>query len=325
MKKFETILCDVKDEILTITLNRPDRLNAWNHQMLYDLIAAFDHADENDDVGAVVLTGAGRGFCAGADLAGGGGKTFSGTGNQAHLDELGDSGGAMSRRIFQSLKPVIVAFNGPAVGVGLTMTLAADIRIAAPNIKMGFVFAARGIIPEGCSSYFLPRLVGISKALEWCMSARVFRSEEALEAGLVRSIHDPEDLLPAAYGARPRVRRELASLERRLASDVLAHARRRRSDRRAQTGHRGHDPTRQVRRCDRGHYFFSREASREVSGQGERGSARVLPLVGGAQVPGIAKALEPNYVKPQRRLTSSVAMVTTRMRRLFSSPSAGKR
>ena len=197
--KFETILCDVKDEILTITLNRPDRLNAWNHQMLYDLIAAFDHADENDEVGAVVLTGAGRGFCAGADLAGGGGKTFSGTGNQAHLDELGDSGGAMSRRIFQSLKPVIVAFNGPAVGVGLTLTLAADIRIAAPNIKMGFVFAARGIIPEGCSSYFLPRLVGISKALEWCMSARVFRSEEALEAGLVRSIHDPEDLLPAAY------------------------------------------------------------------------------------------------------------------------------
>ncbi len=197
--KFETILYDVKDEILTITLNRPDRLNAWTRQMLSDLLAAFDAADADDNVGAVVITGAGRGFCAGADLSGGGGSTFKGAGNEPGLDELGDSGGAASRRIFRCLKPVIVAFNGPAVGVGMTMTLSADIRIAAPNVKMGFVFAARGIISEGCSSYFLPRLVGISKALEWAMSARVFRSEEALEAGLIRSIHEPEDLLPAAY------------------------------------------------------------------------------------------------------------------------------
>ncbi|MGI9233360.1 MAG: enoyl-CoA hydratase-related protein [Woeseiaceae bacterium] len=197
--EFETLLYDVKDEILTITLNRPDRLNAWNRQMLSDMLAAFDAADADDDVGAVVITGAGRGFCAGADLSGGGGSTFKGAGNQPDLDELGDSGGAASRRIFRCLKPVIVAFNGPAVGVGLTMTLAADVRLAAPNIKMGFVFAARGIISEGCSSYFLPRLVGVSKALEWAMTARVFRSEEALEAGLVRSIHEPEDLLPAAY------------------------------------------------------------------------------------------------------------------------------
>ena len=197
--KFETILYEVKDEILTITLNRPDRLNAWTLQMLNDLLTAFDHADADDGIGAIVITGAGRGFCAGADLSEGGGATFEGAENQPNLDELGDSGGAASRRIFRSLKPVIVAFNGPAVGFGPTMTLAADIRIAAPNIKMGFVFAARGIIPEGCSSYFLPRLVGISKALEWAMSARVFRSEEALEAGLLRSIHEPEDLLPAAY------------------------------------------------------------------------------------------------------------------------------
>ena len=167
--------------------------------MLNDLLTAFDHADADDGIGAIVITGAGRGFCAGADLSEGGGATFEGAENQPNLDELGDSGGAASRRIFRSLKPVIVAFNGPAVGFGLTMTLAADIRIAAPNIKMGFVFAARGIIPEGCSSYFLPRLVGISKALEWAMSARVFRSEEALEAGLLHSIHEPEDLLPAAY------------------------------------------------------------------------------------------------------------------------------
>lgn len=197
--KFETILYDVKDEILTITLNRPDKLNAWTRQMLQDMLAAFDLADADDNIGAVVITGAGRGFCAGADLSGGGGETFKGAGTQPGIDELGDSGGAASRRIFRSLKPVIVAFNGPAVGVGMTMTLAADVRIAAPGVKMGFVFAARGIISEGCSSYFLPRLVGISKALEWAMSARIFRSEEALEAGLIRSIHEPEDLLPAAY------------------------------------------------------------------------------------------------------------------------------
>ena len=196
--KFETILYDVKDEILTITLNRPDKLNAWTRQMLQDLLAAFDLADADDNIGAVVITGAGRGFCAGADLSSGG-STFKGAGGQPGIDELGDSGGAASRRIFRSLKPVIVAFNGPAVGVGMTMTLAADVRLAVPNAKMGFVFAARGVISEGCSSYFLPRLVGISKALEWAMSARIFRSEEALEAGLIRSIHEPEDLLPAAY------------------------------------------------------------------------------------------------------------------------------
>lgn len=196
--KFETILYEVEDEILTITLNRPDKLNAWTRQMLQDLLAAFDLADSDDDIGAIVITGAGRGFCAGADLSAGG-ETFKGAGGQPGIDELGDSGGAASRRIFRSLKPVIVAFNGPAVGVGLTMTLSADVRLAAPNIKMGLVFAARGIIAEGASSWFLPRLVGMSKALEWAMSARIFRSEEALEAGLVRSIHEPDELLPAAY------------------------------------------------------------------------------------------------------------------------------
>ena len=132
--KFETILYEVKDEILTITLNRPDRLNAWTLQMLNDLLTAFDHADADDEIGAIVITGAGRGFCAGADLSEDGGSTFEGAENQPDLDELGDSGGAASRRLFRCLKPVIVAFNGPAVGVGLTMTLAADIRIAAPNI-----------------------------------------------------------------------------------------------------------------------------------------------------------------------------------------------
>lgn len=208
--KFETILYDVKDEVLTITLNRPERLNAWTRQMLQDLLAAFDVADADDGIGAIVLTGAGRAFCAGADLSAGGGQTFKGAGGQPNIEELGDSGGAASRRIFRSLKPVIVAFNGPAVGVGLTLTLSADVRIAAPNIKMGLVFSARGIIAEGASSWFLPRLVGMSKALEWAMSARIFRSEEALEAGLIRSIYEPDDLLPAAY----KLAREFASNSR---------------------------------------------------------------------------------------------------------------
>ena len=208
--QFETILYEVKDEVLLITLNRPDRLNAWNNQMLQDLINAFDRADADDEIGAIIITGAGRGFCAGADLSGAGPATFQRAGDQPDVNELGDSGGAASRRIFQSLKPVIVAFNGPAVGVGLTMTLSADVRLAAPNVKMGMVFSARGIVAEGCSSYFLPRLVGISKALEWTMSARIFRSEEALEAGLVRSIHELSDLLPAAF----ELAREFASNSR---------------------------------------------------------------------------------------------------------------
>jgi enoyl-CoA hydratase/carnithine racemase len=194
---FEAILYEVEDGILTITLNRPDRLNAFNGQMMNDLFKAFDLADADDDVGAVILTGAGRGFCAGADLEAGA-ATWEGHEEAVSKSKRGDGGGEVTRRIYDSLKPVIVAFNGPAVGVGMTMTLSADVRIAVPDNKMGFVFAARGIIPEGCSSYFLPRLVGISKALEWCYSAEVFRSEEALEAGLLRSIHTPEDLMPTA-------------------------------------------------------------------------------------------------------------------------------
>ena len=194
---FEAILYDVEDKILTITLNRPEQLNAFNGTMMYELFEAFDMADADDDVGAIILTGAGRGFCAGADLSAGS-ETWEGHEEALEGSPRGDGGGEVTRRIYECLKPVIVAFNGPAVGVGLTMTLSADIRLAAPNIKMGFVFSARGIIPEGCSSYFLPRLVGISKALEWCYSAKVFRSEEALEAGLIRSIHPAEDLMTEA-------------------------------------------------------------------------------------------------------------------------------
>ena len=188
---FTTLLYEVEDHVLTITWNRPDRLNAFNGDMYRELLDAFDQADADEDVRAIIMTGAGRGFCAGADLSSGG-DTFAGRSDRPVDKKTGDEGGEIARRIFNCLKPVIVAFNGPAVGVGVTMTLPADIRLAAKGIKMGFVFAGRGIIPEACSSYFLPRIVGISKALEWCYTARVFRSEEALEAGLVSYLYEPD-------------------------------------------------------------------------------------------------------------------------------------
>ena len=162
---FENILYEVEDGILTITLNRPEILNAFSGGMLRDITEAFDRADADDDVHAVIITGAGRGFCAGQDLSKGD-STWEGHEEALEGKEVGDGGGELSRRLFRSLKPVIVAFNGPAVGVGMTFTLAADVRIAVKGAKMGFVFSARGIVPEGCSSWFLPRLVGISKALE---------------------------------------------------------------------------------------------------------------------------------------------------------------
>jgi enoyl-CoA hydratase/carnithine racemase len=202
---FETILYDVADGIATITLNRPDRLNAFTSQMMVDMIKAFDLSDADDDVRVVIVTGAGRGFCAGADLAAGG-STFDRTGEQEPAREEGrvghvlrDGGGRLTLRIFESLKPVIAACNGPAVGVGVTMQLAMDIRLASTAARYGFVFARRGLNPEAASSWFLPHLVGVQTALEWCFTGRVFPASEAKEKGLVRSLHEPDDLLPAAY------------------------------------------------------------------------------------------------------------------------------
>lgn len=215
---FEAILYEIEDGILTITLNRPEMLNAFNGAMSREFMQAFDLSDADDDIGAVIITGAGRGFCAGADLSRGD-ATWEGHEEALAKTNRGDGGGELSRRIFRSLKPVIVAFNGPAVGMGMTVPLAADIRIAAKDVKMGFVFAARGIVPEGCSSWFLPRIVGISKALEWCYSARIFRSEEALEAGLLRSVHEKEDLIPAAR----ELAREFIDNTSRVANTVLRH------------------------------------------------------------------------------------------------------
>jgi len=201
---FETILYAVEDGVATITLNRPDRLNAFTTQMMLDMIAAFDATDADDAVKVVIVTGAGRGFCAGADLSAGAATFNYAARGEAARDEAKvgdvyrDGGGRLTLRIFDSLKPVIAAVNGPAVGIGVTMQLAMDIRIASEAARFGFVFARRGIAPEAASSWFLPRLVGISKALEWCYSGRVFPAAEALEGGLVRSVHAPDDLLPAA-------------------------------------------------------------------------------------------------------------------------------
>jgi enoyl-CoA hydratase/carnithine racemase len=196
--EFEQIRSDVKDRVLTITLNRPDRLNAWTATMGRELIAAFDRADADDEVRVVVVTGAGRGFCAGADLAAGG-ETFDWRAREREGAVPRDNGGQFTLRVFESTKPVIAAINGPAVGVGATMTLPMDIRLAADDARIGFVFARRGIVPEACSSWFLPRVVGISRAIEWVATGRVFPAQEALEAGLVRSLHPSGELLDAAY------------------------------------------------------------------------------------------------------------------------------
>jgi len=196
----------VADHVATITLDRPDRLNAFTVTMQQELCAAVDRVDADPDVRAVVVTGRGRGFCAGADL-GGGGETFDNDGAVAtgggvvrepdgrHRDE----GGLTALRFFDCTKPVIGAINGPAVGVGITMTLPFDVRLASSTAKFGFVFARRGLVPEACSSWFLPRVVGISRAMEWCATGRVFGPDEALAGGLVRAFHEPDDLLPAAY------------------------------------------------------------------------------------------------------------------------------
>ncbi|MEY4175469.1 MAG: hypothetical protein RI900_2634 [Actinomycetota bacterium] len=197
--EYTQILYDVADRVATITLNRPDQLNAFTGTMMHELIDAFDRVDADDEVRVVIVTGAGRGFCAGADLSSGG-ETFSRGGSDVQSD-VGvprDGGGLVSLRIFECTKPVIAAINGPAVGVGVTMTLPMDIRLASDTAKFGFVFARRGIVPEACSSWFLPRLVGISQAAEWCYSGRVFPAAEALNGGLVRSVHAADDLLPAA-------------------------------------------------------------------------------------------------------------------------------
>lgn len=192
---YEQITYEVADKVLIITLNRPERLNGFTVQMMEELLDAFDRADADDDVRVVIMTGAGRAFCAGADLERRA-RTFDyGGPERVHRD----GGGRVTLRIFESPKPFIAAINGPAAGVGITMTLPMDVRLASTEARMGFVFSRRGIVLEAASSWFLPRVVGISRALEWAATGRVFPATEALEAGLVRDLHPPDALLPAAH------------------------------------------------------------------------------------------------------------------------------
>jgi len=210
---YKEITYQVANNIATLTLHRPEKMNAFTGVMMAEMIDALDKADADDDVRAVIVTGAGRAFCAGADLSAGA-KTFDYAARSDRPEKAGvpegpnidwsheairDSGGRVTLRIFESRKPVIGAINGAAVGIGVTMQLPMDIRIASDNARFGFVFARRGIVPEACSSWFLPRLVGISKAMEWCATGRVFDAQEALAGGLVSKVVKPEELLPAAY------------------------------------------------------------------------------------------------------------------------------
>ncbi|KQW72909.1 enoyl-CoA hydratase [Phenylobacterium sp. Root77] len=224
---FETLGYGVEDGVATITLNRPEKLNAFNTQMMKDLIAAFDVTDADDDVRAVIVTGAGRAFCAGADLSAGG-ETFDyekrGGEDKAARTREGvqrDGGGLVSLRIYDSLKPVIGAINGPAVGVGVTMQLPMDIRMASTEARFGLVFARRGLNPEAASSWFLPRLVGVQTALEWCYTGRVFPAQEAFDHGLVRSLHAPDELLPAARALAREIAENTAPVSIALTRQLL--------------------------------------------------------------------------------------------------------
>ncbi len=229
MTQFEQIKLEIDGAIATLTLNRPDRMNAFTGQMMEELCAAFDATDANDDIRAVIVTGAGeRAFCAGADLSSGA-NTFDyedraakGDGNLNGADDLHrDSGGRLVLRMYNSHKPIIGAINGVAVGIGATMTLPMDIRIAADTARYGFVFNRRGINPEACSSWFLPRLVGIQTALEWCYSGRVFPVADAVEAGLVRSAHPASELMRVARDLALEIAENTASVSTTLTRHLM--------------------------------------------------------------------------------------------------------
>jgi enoyl-CoA hydratase/carnithine racemase len=210
---------EVTDDVLTITLDRPDRLNAYTETMQRELLEAFDRADADDDVRAVIVTGAGRAFCAGADLSAGG-STFDWR-ERGGDGPPRDGGGRVSLRIFDCTKPVIAAINGAAVGVGATMTLPMDVRLASEAARVGFVFTRRGIVPEACSSWFLPRVVGISRAMEWVATGRIVDAEEALAGGLVRSVHPPGELLDAAHALAREIATNTAPVSVALARRMM--------------------------------------------------------------------------------------------------------
>ena len=222
MTTFSEIRYDVEDGVCTVTLNRPDRLNAVTTTMLGELREAWDRADADDNVRAVIVTGAGRAFCAGADL-GSGGSTFdtAARGRAVSAEEHRDGGGTVTLRIFDMKKPLIAAINGPAVGFGVTMTLPMDIRIASTAARIGFVFARRGVVPEAASTWFLPRLVGPSQAAEWVYTGRVFPAEEALAGRLVSRVVSPEQLMPAARELALAIARNTSAISVALARQMM--------------------------------------------------------------------------------------------------------
>lgn len=208
MMAYNTIRYEVTAAVATITLSRPDKLNAYNAEMMGELLAAFDAVDADDDVRAVIVTGEGKAFCAGADISGGIDGFKVGSAEVARLpdggidysaDAVRDGGGRMTLRIFELKKPIIGAVNGSAIGIGATMLLPMDIRLASDTARFGFVFARRGIVPEGASSYFLPRIVGIGQAMEWCSTGRIFDAQEALRGGLVSRLCPSDALLASAH------------------------------------------------------------------------------------------------------------------------------
>ena len=216
---FETIRTAVEDRVLTITLHRPERLNAFTPTMQRELIQAYDEADADDGVRVVIVTGEGRAFCAGADLGGGGG-TFDAS-REESLEEHRDGGGQVVLRTFECRKPVIAAINGPAVGVGATMTLPMDVRLASESAKIGFVFCRRGIVPEAASSWFLPRIVGIQQAMEWVATGRVFSAQEALAGRLVARVLPPDQLLPAARALAAEIAENTSGVSVALARQMM--------------------------------------------------------------------------------------------------------
>lgn len=220
---YEQIKYEISERILMITLNRPEQLNAFTKQMSEELCDAFDRADADDSVRVIIVTGAGRAFCAGADLSRGKG-TFDYREREDYgssIEEHRDIGGLLTLRIFELKKPIIAAINGPAIGVGITMTLPMDLRIASSNAKMGFVFTRRGIVPEACSGWFLPRIVGISQAAEWIFSGRVFSAEEALAGRLVSRVVPPDELLPTARTLAAEIAQNTSAVSVALSRQLL--------------------------------------------------------------------------------------------------------
>jgi enoyl-CoA hydratase/carnithine racemase len=218
---FETLRYEVDDGVVTVTLNRPERLNAVNTTVIQELVAAFDRADADDGVRAVIVTGAGRAFCAGADLGRGGATFGPREGRSETPEQHRDGGGLVTLRIYEMTKPVIAAINGPAVGFGITLTLAMDVRIASSAATIGFVFARRGVVPEACSTWFLPRLVGIAQAAEWAYTGRVFSAEEALAGGLVSRVVAPDALLSTARELALEIARNTSAVSVALIRQML--------------------------------------------------------------------------------------------------------